>query len=457
MATTHKFRRGGGIKILYDGEFGKLSDDVVLYSILPYFSSKYLIKDLSLICRKWTDWIRFCIPMSIEYNSNNNNNNRGGDDGDRNRVMVMSFVEYCKKGFMKKLHYLELKKLYFGLEVECLAGDLSDLETLIVERREMVAPKPEYLTKLKNLRVLNVGGCYFPESRDFAFLLELKNSLTSLKCSFVNEHEQGEVIENTLKNISKLTKVRDLSMDANNIEIFRLDSAKINHLVNLTELDSLSLEKINMDNTLQIISTMNSLTSLSLRNCNITCEGCNHIAKMSSLKSLDITDNEIGELGCKHLSTLPNLTRLTIENANYSGLKHLIEGLQKLEYLSIRDKKPSGLNDPTNYINFSKLKYLTYLNASNTGLSGMEFTMISRLENLRVLDLSNSKLSRTEICEISKLPSLTELDISHSEHSIDSYGWDYLSQISTLKKLQLKNKCVDLDGIKYLKLHNYLN
>lgn len=205
-------------------------------------------------------------------------------------------------------------------------------------------------------------------------------------------------------------------------------------------LQTLTLQNHTLD-SLEVFSSLTSLTTLDLTNCNFPSEDLTILASLpvlsrltlancslstianlsgaQALTYLDLSNNTVRNL--EALTTMPYLTELNLQHNAVTSLENLssLANLQKLnlEYNAVTDLSP-----------LANCTQLSWLDVGNNQLS--QLNGISSLPALTYLSVSYNSL--TDISAIANCTQLTELDISSNDITD-------ISSLSTLSKLEVFN------------------
>ncbi|MDR1642720.1 MAG: hypothetical protein LBT59_23770, partial [Clostridiales bacterium] len=227
---------------------------------------------------------------------------------------------------------------------------------------------------------------------DYAFINRTAYDLSTETLSL-----NGVVLkENDLSQISKLTKLRELSLV--NTKISSLDFAS-----NLTELASLDISHCNVAN-LEPLSRLNKLQSLNISHNRAT--SLEPLSNMANLEWLAVSFADISDLA--PLANLESLTTLYL-----NGNK--IRDLQPLSSLSNLSDLWLGSNLITSIDPLSGLA-----NLSRLDLSLNQITDIRPISgSVKTLHLNDNKIE--DAAPLSELTGLIYLDISRNRISLPSY------------------------------------
>jgi Leucine-rich repeat (LRR) protein len=316
--------------------------------------------------------------VSLEYLQINNNN----ITGDINNLKALS-----------KLSYLSLFSDSIGGSLDGLS-DLTSLQSLSITAP--VTGDLKSLSKLSNLYTLDLSSDKISGSLSdlstltslstlYLYYVSLGNSLQGLgdlpnlyylninnntindslgnlgKMNALNYLYLSGDMHVTIDNISGLSNLRSLSLDANlSDDLSQLGSLKslteltingldekeytiewnLSDIISLGSLRSLSLNNLNITGDISAFSKMTSLTSLSLYNTNISGD-ISAFSKMTSLSSLSLNNTNVsGNISA--FSKMTSLSNLSLYNINVSGNIGDLATLENLQYLYLYNTKVSG-------------------------------------------------------------------------------------------------------------------
>nr|POF21815.1 putative inactive leucine-rich repeat receptor kinase xiao [Quercus suber] len=290
-------------------------------------------------------------------------------------------------GNFQSLTHLNLSDSGFSGQIPSEISRLSSLVSLDLSKNRHLIKAPVWkrvIGNLTQLRELLLDSTNMSSIRPNSFM-NLSSSLTTLS---LQECElQGKLKDYILC----LPSIQTLDLSYNQLLIIKAPVWK-RVIGNLTQLRELLLDSTNMSsirpNSLMNLSS--SLTTLSLRSCDLRGKLENNILCLPSIQTLDLTGNWDLE------------GPLLKSNCSYSSLKFLglsgrmfsreflnsISNLKSLKHLALPGCNFTG-SIPAWLGNLTKL---TYLNLSNNTFSGLLPSSLFNLPNLSTLYLEDNQL-----------------------------------------------------------------
>ena len=332
---------------------------------------------------------------------------------------------------------------------------LVKLNQLVVE--VMDTEIPEWIGKLKNLKILRFSNCgitKLPDSLQELDQLEDINLsgglLTNLPEWFGNTFTNLlslTVVNNHLKSlpesIGKLKKLQELNCEYNrltilpeslgnleNLQELYFESNRLNtlpesfgKLVNLRELRLVSNRFASLPDS---IGNLSKLEGLLLSRNNLTSLPLS-IGNLKELKKLSIFLNKLTSLP-ESICELTNLLYLHLNFNNISSLPKSIDNLLKLKELEIENNKLTSLPE-----SIGKLTNLEKLSAERNKLTILPNSIgdLSNLENLNLFDNKLTLLPES----IGKLKKLLLLDLN--DNKLEGNLPNSIGDLSNLKILDL--------------------
>ncbi|XP_050279527.1 receptor-like protein 33 isoform X2 [Quercus robur] len=289
---------------------------------------------------------------------------------------------------------------------------------------------PSESGNFKSLTYLNLSFSVF--SGQIPFEISQLSSLVSLDLS-----KNGLLLIEApvwKRVIGNLTQLRELILDTTN-----MSSIRPNSLMNLSSsLTTLSLRYCDLRGklennvlclpsiqTLDLVGNSNlegsllkpnwscsSLKFLGLSGRMVSREFLNSIGNLKSLERLELSSaNFLGELPSS-IGNLKSLERLELSSANFSGeLPSFIGNLKSLEYLdlfwtSLSRELPSFIGN---------LKFLKHLTLRDCNITGSIPAWLGNLTKLTYLDLSNNSFYGLLPSSLFNLPNLSTLDLDNNQ------------------------------------------
>ena len=145
------------------------------------------------------------------------------------------------------------------------------------------------------------------------------------------------------------------------------------------------------------LAAIESPTTLSLSNSEVTDAGLKELAGLKSLQTLDLSGTEVTDAGLKELAGLKSLQTLDLSDTKVTGagLKELagLKNLQSLnlDYTQVTD---AGLKE------LAGLKSLQSLHLGYTKVTDAGLKELAGPKNLQTLDLNNTKVTNAGLKEL---------------------------------------------------------
>lgn len=323
--------------------------------------------------------------------------------------------------------------------------------------------KIQYLSKLSQLKELEIYGCNAILNDTFKHLAKLKN-LTMLGIQG-NYCIPARVMIDLVNKLNKLTDLRicaddEFLTELKSPERFRKLNIKHSHI---NRYDIFPLERFK------------NLIELNLESCHVKEENLKNLSKLTKLKKLNLSFiktssfMEVEDTHMAFLSKLTNLEELKLRfNTILSSdtLKHLstLKKLKKLDLNGCRnilDKGEGGLHNP-GLIDLSKITFLTELNIRGCLSPRTFFNPLSTLSNLINLtkiqgiiqvsigqEQALAEFKKLEVLELEEVKDFEWLASFPRLHTLElrSDDWDsvtdeefkHLSQLASLRDLKILN------------------
>ncbi|HEX5399769.1 MAG TPA: hypothetical protein VFY06_12065, partial [Verrucomicrobiae bacterium] len=155
-----------------------------------------------------------------------------------------------------------------------------------------------------------------------------------------------------LAKLKALPKLRELDIEATKF----ITPQGLAHLAELPALEKLKLYAVNEgaarlgDAALNVVSQIQTLRDLSVKECGVTDDGMRSLEGMTQLTALSLGGNQITDVGVKFLAGLTNLQQLDLSQTMWvqSHMQISDEGLKYLSNLTaLRDLSLGGLANVT--------------------------------------------------------------------------------------------------------------
>ncbi|KAK9663666.1 hypothetical protein RND81_O266400 [Saponaria officinalis] len=368
-------------------------------------------------------------------------------------------------GSLPNLEYLNLSRTYFNGVIPHEIGNLSKLSSLDLSYTIASDRSLSWLTHLRLLRDINLGGIDFSLVPDWVSVI---NSLPLLEVLFMDEC--GLSIQHTSShsnsNTSSTLHVISLSSIHFNGNPFCLLYKLISNETRLTYLDlSLNYYQIPLE-SLTFIWNMNSLSHLDLSDNDLSGHIPREIESMHNLSFLDLSFKtlsgpipweiwNVGELSYLSLAgnrldgsitnSISNLKHLTFLDFSSSKLrfdKHAMNSLGKLcrlQTLSLYDNNiTQEFSQVLQSLSSCAHKSLVSLTLSNTQLWGSVPNIIDNFTSLEALYVGSNQLNGTISEGIAQLSWLEDLDLSYNNLN-GVVSSNHFSNLSRLRYLDLSN------------------
>ncbi|KAI9081608.1 hypothetical protein K1719_036494 [Acacia pycnantha] len=368
-------------------------------------------------------------------------------------------------GSMRQLRYLNLSYSFFWGRVPHQLGNLTNLQTLDLNRVSIYMDDFTWVSHLFSLQYIDMSGVEFRNEInsmmqvilnlpillqahfEFCRIISSKSSQSFVNSSSLPSKLQVlNLQENFLHDIPKalqnMTSLRSLDLSYNNLDSVPLWLGEFPFLTHLnlawnqlTSSFPIAIQNISTLNFLDLSS--NNLTYAvpvwfikRVEHVNLTNNkfftlesSCRSNSKINSknilernLQALDLSHNELKDVA-DSLGQLKNLEHLNLaSNLLYGPIPLSFRNLMKLQELILEDNHFNG-TIPTFLGRFSSLREL---HLSDNHLKGRIPDSLGKLQNLKVLDLSNNSLEGPlgEI-HLRNLSSLNDLTLGMNKLSVD--------------------------------------
>ncbi|EKR65878.1 putative molybdate metabolism regulator MolR [Leptospira weilii str. 2006001853] len=313
------------------------------------------------------------------------------------------------------------------------------------------------ITRSKNHKnIPKITKIYIGSSDKITSIQELKY-FTKLEELIISEPIKDASVLGELKNLKKIElrrlNVKDLiilnfciqleEVVLKNIEGFESDFDCSGLLKESKAKIVLDLSQNKFERFPNAVTTFQSLTSLSLRACNLS-EVPDRIGNLKRLTNLDLTGNILSSLP-ESIGNLEQLTDLSVRSNRLATVPDAVSSLKNLEKLYLKENQISSL--PSSIQNLTFLKELT--------LSKNQFSdfpePILHLKNLTDLSLNENPI-RMLPERIDSLSCLKSLDIENTLVESLPESIEKLTQLKTLlfEKTGIKDVPDFLDNMKSL-------
>ncbi|KAK9665339.1 hypothetical protein RND81_14G105500 [Saponaria officinalis] len=368
-------------------------------------------------------------------------------------------------GSLPNLEYLNLSHAWFNGVIPREIGNLSKLSSLDLSHTIASDRSLSWLTHLRILRDINLGGIDFSLVPDWVSVI---NSLPYLEVLFMDDCDLSiqRTSSHSNSNTSSTLHVISLSLNQFNGNPFRLLYKLISNETRLTYLDlSLNYYQLPLEN-LSFIWNMNSLSHLDVSFNGLSGHIPREIESMHNLSFLNLDFNtlsgpipreiwNVGELSYLSLAgnrldgsipnSISNLKHLTFLDLSSNKLrfdKHAMNSLGKLcklqtlrlHYNDIRQEFSQVLQSLSSCAH----KSLVYLFLSNTQLWGSVTNIIDNFTSLEALDVHSNQLNGTISERIAQLSRLEALFLFNNNLN-GVVSPSHFSNLSRLSDLDLSN------------------
>lgn len=236
---------------------------------------------------------------------------------------------------------------------------------------------------------------------------------------------------NFYSQLSSFYKLRVLHLINNSLKMISID-----RIYNI--LQELVIENQNFlkDNQI-LISQLQQLEKLSLRNNGIKTLSIQNIRELPRLKWLNFEGNDIETISSQFFSNFPLLEYVNLKRNKLYSFKSIGE-LYGLKFLDLSHNRLGKRTDETDW-NFWSIKNMTHLYLNNNSLPAqLELTLP---ESLQVLDLSFNDWMDIECKD---LPNLVSLSVANNMLEIVT-----LINMTSLRNLDVSNNLIEKVYIEY--------
>ncbi|XP_050279519.1 receptor-like protein 9DC1 isoform X2 [Quercus robur] len=290
-------------------------------------------------------------------------------------------------GNFKSLIYLNLSYSVFAGQIPFEISQLSSLVSLDLSKNELLLIKTPVLKRvfgnLTQLRELILYSTNLSSIRPNS-LMNLSSSLTTLSLQDCDLRGKLEI------NILCLPNIQTLDLSFN--ELLLIEAPVWKRVIgNLTQLRELILDYTNLSSIRpdSLMNLSSSLTTLSLRNCDLRGKLENNILCLPSIQTLDLTGNwDLEGSLLKSNWSCSSLNFLGLSGRMFSReFLNSIDNLKSLKHLALPGCNITGSIPAWPEI----LTKLTYLDLSNNSFSGLLPSSLFNLPNLSTLSLGNNQ------------------------------------------------------------------
>ncbi|CAN0863436.1 Receptor-like protein EIX2 [Linum grandiflorum] len=261
-------------------------------------------------------------------------------------------------------------------------------------------------SQLKHLRYLDLSDNDFQGISIPRFL----GSITSLQTLYLDKSGFGGLIPHQLGNLSNLLQ---LGLTADDDDYVLLYADSLQWLSGLPSLEYLDLDKVDLSiasDWLNMINSVQNLSSLYLSGCRLSDAFPLDHVNMSSLSVLDLSFNQFGPSSFRSwVSHLKSLTSFSLRANNLGGpVPEEVSHLKSLTYLDLRANNLIG-PVPDELRNLTSLRALIL---SENKFNGTVPNWLFGFRHLKELDFHGSNLAGDVSNGIGNMTSLVNLDLS---------------------------------------------
>jgi internalin A len=202
----------------------------------------------------------------------------------------------------------------------------------------------DLIAKQPNQDFLVVGWAGFADAH-VKYLVQLKkvNRLLIKAPSYTQNRKAFRLTAVGIGHLRELSELKTLGV----IDI-GLDDNSIEEIAKLTELTTLYLDCGASETAVKKLMNLKKLTGLTLIGPGTTDACAEGLAEFKSMELLSLRNSSITDKGLKHLASIPNLRKLDIDFSQVTdaGLKDLA-AVKNLRYVSVRSTKvtPDGIEE----------------------------------------------------------------------------------------------------------------
>ncbi|CDZ80929.1 Leucine Rich repeats (2 copies) [Candidatus Rubidus massiliensis] len=274
------------------------------------------------------------------------------------------------------------------------------------------------LGKLKQLEVLSLDFCEGVTQILFDYLEHFK------RLQYLNLTDNEDIDDAQIYSISKITSLKSLTLSRT-----ICSSKSTNSFAKLINLEELSFEVCNINQTLSFLKQITKLKVLHIKNCSVNILGIKNLIQLTSLQELLLTNmrNDIQDNWIEQISNLKSLEKLTLSSCGSIGDKG-ISYISKLNNLKELDLEGTYFISENGFSFLKSLKKLKKLSLTGSSFNNDNIKFLINLENLSSLNISFTEVNNKSIDKLLLLKSLNTLEITNIKLSPEE-----------IKKLNNKN------------------
>ncbi|KAK1435254.1 hypothetical protein QVD17_01015 [Tagetes erecta] len=306
---------------------------------------------------------------------------------------------------------LDLRFGFLEGKISPLLLNLSYLNHLDLSGNSFSGTIPIFFGSMTQLVYLDLSFSFFSGT-----IPKFIGSMTWLRYLYLGPNDFSGVIPSELGN---LTNLQGLSLDSLSCTIENIDW--LSRLSQLEDLDMSGISLSKADNWVNVIQSLQRLSSLSLEGCDLShvmhpySSSSVNSSFSSSIVTLSLIDNNLNSSMYRWLFTLTSnkLVELYLSRNKLDGVPKYLGNLCSLTYLSLDynsmpSKFPNFLKNLSGCTSFT----LQVLDVSSSQFTGSLSNDIINFSSLEALYLYNNQLNGTISENVWQLPKLIELDVS---------------------------------------------
>jgi Leucine-rich repeat (LRR) protein len=261
---------------------------------------------------------------------------------------------------------------------------LEDLEAVGLRGTRITDESLEYLSELKNVRILDLGntGVTGHGLRHVA-------RMTGLQCLWLDE---TLIDDHSLACLANLKQLRLLSLRRT-----RIDWSGLAHVGRLPHLEDLSLSSTSVTNeSLSSLAGLPCLQTLRLNQTPISAQGVERLRGIASLQDLYVARTKVTDEAISHLASMMSLRTLDVRETRMSGSAFRLASLSGL-----RDLLLDGLSvSDSDVMECMPSKTIEVLSLAKCRLSGRGILPLRSYKRLKAVWLDGNKLSSNDACQL---------------------------------------------------------